>query len=187
MGHRIGLVVIASVLMFSSQVSARSLTTSVSFSGALPSSSTVGACSVSAADYDHYCPSGNCECDELTGVLSGPLLGTNKGATLDVTIDLGATTTLSETEGCVPFFAVMKFSAPIKKLHTTENETDSIAGTICSTPKTPQKDTVTGGLGIVSSTIGAQGGWGTVTGMIDQTKPPGTLKITASKVFIPNL
>jgi len=187
MSRRIGLVVIVSLVVFSSQIWARGLSTTVSFTGSVPSLSSTGPCSSSSSDYDHYCPSGTCECEEFTGVLSGPLVGTDKNATLNVTIDLGATTTLSETEGCVPFFAVMKFTTLIKKIHQTENETDNIVGTICSNSSTPDKDSISGGLGIVSSDVGATGGWGTLTsGSIDNTKTPGILKIR-SKVFIPGL
>ncbi len=179
MSRRVCLVVMALSLVFSSRAWA-AVTTSVSFAGTIPSPPTAGACSTSSLDYDYYCPSGDCECEEFTGVLSWPLVGKDKNAHLDVTIDLGATTTGSDTKGCVPFFAVMNF-------HTTrEMETDDITGTICSTFRNSLKDTVSGGLGIESSTAGADGGWGTVSGTINQTKTPWSLKIS-SKVHIPNL
>jgi len=107
------------------------------------------------------------------------LVGKDQNAHLAVTIDLGATTTGSETVGCVPFFGVMNFST------TREMETDDITGTICSSFSTPSKDTVSGGLGIESSTRGEDGGWGTVSGTVNQMNTPESLKIS-SKVHIPN-
>jgi hypothetical protein len=71
-------------------------------------------------------------------------VGKDKNAHVAVTIDLGATTTGSETMRCVPFFGVMNFST------TRETEIDDITGTICSRFSIPLKDTVSGGLGIES-------------------------------------
>ncbi len=168
MVRRVCFVVAVLLLGLNSSVWARIL--GVSFKGAL-SSELTGACSSLPADYDFYCPSGDCVCDTFVGTLSGGLVGTDKNAHLSLTVDNGASTTSSAT-GCVPFFGVMNFST------SRETETDNVAGAICSGLGNPMQNTVSGGVGIESSSQGVAGGWGTLSGSFDKRKVPAKLTVS---------
>lgn len=163
---------IVAVLLLGLNASVWARVVGVSFRGTLLSPELIGACSALPADYDFYCPSGNCVCDTYVGTLSGGLVGTDKNAHLSLTVDNGASTTSLAT-GCVPFFGVMNFST------IRETETDNVAGVVCSGLGNPVQNTVTGGLGIESSTQGVAGGWGTLSGSLDKRKAPAKLTVSA--------
>jgi hypothetical protein len=176
MRRAIGVIVMFVVLILAATpVLARVITTVATIKGTL-FSETDGACSADSADYDSFCPSGTCVCDTYEGTIRGSLVGRGT-AVVTLTVDVGAKTT-SSALGCVPFFGVASFST------NRESETDNATGTICTTFANAQKNYVSGGFGIESSSQGISGGWGTLSGTLNERLSPAKLTVVL-RVGIP--
>lgn len=119
------------------------------------------------ANYSAQCISGDCECLQLVGSVSGNPIGRGQ-ANILVTIDLGDGT------DCCPFFADIGLST------NRDSETLAATGAICA-PVSGSNEPVIGGFGITGSAAGVAG-WGTASGSLNENTK--VLKLTFSGVVV---
>ncbi len=125
--------------------------------------------------YDDQCPSGTCECVEVSGAtvtgVNGQVFTIAGSGTADLflTFDTGAATPTGGVPVCTPFFAIAQLTTTRKG--NPETETLNLVGTNClhvtGTPGTD--DPVVGGFGISNPPVPVNGGvgFGKVLGFFD--------------------
>ena len=161
---RLGFWAVAVVAMLSgSGLAAWAASYSATFTGTVSSLAFAGACYTS--DFNSLCPSGMCDCLELTGRATGDLIGhtVKGGAEIDITFDQGGPAVgWSPNAQCSPIYASAFLPG------NRDSERLDISGSMCMVDSgfTPHTGPVAGTWGLTDLS-GIHVGFGKVTGTLN--------------------
>ena len=166
--RRFGLLVITCAALFALATAApvRAGHYSATFTGVVTNFTMAGFCNTDPSDFSNQCPSGNCDCIELQGTVTGNIIGhTARGAVqVNITYDQGASQVGWAGEAnCGPIYGAARITG------NRDVEEIDFTGSMCLIVDTgfkPQTAPLAGNWGLTDIS-GIHKGFGTVRGAIN--------------------